>query len=87
MVAMKPRHVIRIGLFALIGSFLLIQAIPYGRDHANPPRDGRPRDAEKERLIAGLEATFPREPADRRRWSRRWGWRTGPGLTGVTLTA
>jgi hypothetical protein len=29
--------VIRIVLFALVGSFLQIQVIPYGRDHADPP--------------------------------------------------
>jgi hypothetical protein len=42
MLAMSVRRVIRIGLFALIGSFLLIQAIPYGRDHANPPATADP---------------------------------------------
>ena len=28
---------IRIGLLILVGGFLLIQFVPYGRDHSNPP--------------------------------------------------
>jgi hypothetical protein len=34
------RRVIWIGLSVLFGGFLLIQLIPYGRDHSNPPLEG-----------------------------------------------
>jgi hypothetical protein len=30
------RRVIRIVLLSLLGLFLVIQVIPYGRDHSNP---------------------------------------------------
>jgi hypothetical protein len=36
------RRAVRIGLFALIGGFLLIQVVPYGRDHTNPPVSAEP---------------------------------------------
>lgn len=50
---MRVRRVIRIGLFALIGSFLLIQVIPYGRDHANPPVTAEPAwDSPRTRALA-----------------------------------
>ena len=29
--------VIRIGLLVIVGGLLVIQLVPYGRDHANPP--------------------------------------------------
>ena len=39
---MSVRRGIRIGLFSLIGAFLLIQVIPYGRDHSNAPVTAEP---------------------------------------------
>lgn len=33
----QHRWILRIGLAALIGGLLLIQLLPYGRDHTNPP--------------------------------------------------
>ena len=50
---MSVGRVIRIGLFSLIGAFLLIQVIPYGRDHANPPVTAEPAwDSPRTRELA-----------------------------------
>jgi hypothetical protein len=39
----------------LLGSFLLIQAVPYGREHTNPPVTGEPAwDAPQTRTLARL---------------------------------
>ncbi len=35
--SMALGRTVRLGLFALIGGFLVIQLIPYGHDHTNPP--------------------------------------------------
>ncbi|HET9249188.1 MAG TPA: heme-binding domain-containing protein [Actinomycetota bacterium] len=39
---MAIRRALRLGLLSVIGVFLLIQVIPYGRDHTNPPVDAEP---------------------------------------------
>jgi Haem-binding domain len=39
---MAMRRAFRLGLLFLIGAFLLIQLIPYGHDHANPPVGAEP---------------------------------------------
>jgi mono/diheme cytochrome c family protein len=39
---MNAKRVIRIGLLSVLGGFLLIQVIPYGRDHTNPPTTAEP---------------------------------------------
>lgn len=50
---MSIRRVVRLGLFALIGAFLVIQVIPYGRDHTNPPVTAEPAwDSPKTRSLA-----------------------------------
>ena len=50
---MSIRRAIRIGLFSLIGAFLLIQVIPYGRDHTNPPVTAEPAwDSPRTRELA-----------------------------------
>ena len=36
------RRVLRLGLLSLLGLFLVIQVIPYGRDHTNPPTTADP---------------------------------------------
>ena len=47
------KRVIRIGLFALVGLFLLIQVIPYGRDHSNPPVTAEPAwDSQRTEALA-----------------------------------
>jgi hypothetical protein len=33
----RPWRIVRLILLSLVGVFLLIQFIPYGRDHTNPP--------------------------------------------------
>ena len=52
------RRVIRIGLFALVGGFLLIQVIPYGRDHANPPVTAEPAWDSQRTLTLARAACF-----------------------------
>lgn len=37
MACVAIRRTLRLGLFAAIGAFLVIQLIPYGHDHSNPP--------------------------------------------------
>ena len=50
---MSLRRVIRIGLFGLVGAFLLIQVIPYGRDHTNPPVTAEPAwDSQRTHALA-----------------------------------
>lgn len=39
---MAIRRALRLGLLSVIGVFLLIQVIPYGRDHTNPPVGAEP---------------------------------------------
>jgi len=39
---MSVRRVLRLGLLSLLGALLLIQVIPYGRDHTNPPTTVEP---------------------------------------------
>ena len=47
------RRAIRIGVFTLVGAFLLIQVIPYGRDHTNPPVTAEPAwDSRQTRALA-----------------------------------
>ena len=47
------RRVIWIGLSVLFGGFLLIQLIPYGRDHSNPPVTAEPAwDSPETRALA-----------------------------------
>ena len=42
-----------IGLIVIIGLFVLIQVVPYGRNHANPPVLNEPRwDSPKTRQLA-----------------------------------
>jgi mono/diheme cytochrome c family protein len=49
----KVRRVLRIGLLSVIGAFLLIQVIPYGRDHTNPPTTAEPAwDSPRTRELA-----------------------------------
>jgi hypothetical protein len=45
--------VIWIGLFVLVGGSLVIQLIPYGRDHSNPPVTAEPAwDSPETRALA-----------------------------------
>jgi mono/diheme cytochrome c family protein len=37
MMIVTIRRMLRFGVVVLVGAFLLIQLIPYGRDHTNPP--------------------------------------------------
>jgi mono/diheme cytochrome c family protein len=37
MMTVAIRRTLRFGVVVLVGAFLLIQLIPYGRDHTNPP--------------------------------------------------
>lgn len=39
---MLLKRIIPIGIFAVVGGFLLIQVVPYGRNHSNPPVTGEP---------------------------------------------
>lgn len=58
MSVMNVRRVVRIAVLALIGVFLLIQLIPYGRDHANPPGRAEPAwDSPRTRALA-VDACF-----------------------------
>lgn len=52
------RRVIWIGLFVLIGGFLLIQLIPYGRDHSNPPVTAEPAWNSPETRALAITACF-----------------------------
>ena len=36
------RRALRLGLLSVLGALLLIQVIPYGRDHTNPPTTAEP---------------------------------------------
>ncbi len=38
----QAKRIIKIGLVVVVGGFLLIQLVPYGRDHNNPPVVGEP---------------------------------------------
>ena len=50
---MSVRRVLRIGLLALVGAILVIQVIPYGRDHTNPPTTAEPAwDSPETRALA-----------------------------------
>jgi mono/diheme cytochrome c family protein len=50
---MSLRRAIRIGLLLFVGVFLVIQVIPYGRDHTNPPATAEPAwDSPKTRSLA-----------------------------------
>jgi Haem-binding domain len=42
MASVAIRRTLRLGLFAAIGAFLVIQLIPYGHDHSNPPLVAEP---------------------------------------------
>lgn len=43
---------IRVGLLILLGAFLVIQLVPYGRDHSNPPTRAEPAwDSERTRAL------------------------------------
>jgi mono/diheme cytochrome c family protein len=45
--------VLRLTALALVGAFLLIQVIPYGRDHTNPPTTAEPAwDSPETRALA-----------------------------------
>jgi hypothetical protein len=47
------RRVLRLGLLSLLGAFLVIQVIPYGRDHTNPPTTAEPSwDSPRTRELA-----------------------------------
>jgi mono/diheme cytochrome c family protein len=49
----KVRRVLRLGLLAMLGAFVLIQVIPLGRDHSNPPTTAEPRwDSSQTRALA-----------------------------------
>jgi mono/diheme cytochrome c family protein len=53
MAVVNVRRVIRIGLLSLLGVFLVIQVIPYGRDHTNPPVTAEPAwDSPETRALA-----------------------------------
>ena len=44
---------VRLGLLSLVGAFVLIQVIPYGRDHTNPPTTSEPEwDSPRTRELA-----------------------------------
>ena len=44
---------VRLGLLSLVGAFVLIQVIPYGRDHTNPPTTSEPEwDSPRTRTLA-----------------------------------
>ena len=47
------KRIIVVGVFVAIGGFLLIQLVPYGRDHSNPPVVGEPNwDSPQTRELA-----------------------------------
>lgn len=52
---MRVRRVVRLVLLSLAGVFVLIQFVPYGRDHTNPPVTAEPDwdSPETEALAAG----------------------------------
>jgi hypothetical protein len=58
----------KIGLWAAAG-LLLIQAVPYGRDHANPPVSGEPRWSEPR-----VRELFFRTCGDCHSNETRWPW-------------
>jgi hypothetical protein len=39
---MSPRRVVRVTILSIVGIFVLIQLVPYGRDHTNPPITAEP---------------------------------------------
>jgi len=50
---MSARRLIRIGLLSVLGLFLLIQVIPYGRNHSNPETTAEPAwDSPRTRELA-----------------------------------
>ena len=50
---MRTRSVLKIAAIAIVGTFVLIQLVPYGRDHANPPVTTEPRwDSPQTRELA-----------------------------------
>ncbi|HRQ38447.1 MAG TPA: heme-binding domain-containing protein [Chloroflexota bacterium] len=50
---MNVKRVLLIGLVVVVGGFLLIQVIPYGRDHTNPPVISEPAwDSPQTRALA-----------------------------------
>ncbi|HET7234943.1 MAG TPA: heme-binding domain-containing protein [Actinomycetota bacterium] len=68
---MSVRRVIRIVLLSLLGGFLLIQVIPYGRDHTNPPITAEPAwDSPRTRALAAA-ACF-----DCHSYETAWPWYT-----------
>jgi mono/diheme cytochrome c family protein len=52
------RRILRLALLSLVGLLVLIQFVPYGRDHANPPVTAEPAwDSPRTRAIA-VESCF-----------------------------
>jgi mono/diheme cytochrome c family protein len=49
----KARRVIRLTVLSIVGLFVLIQLVPYGRDHTNPPVSAQPAwDSPQTRALA-----------------------------------
>lgn len=64
-----PRRLLRIALVALVVAFVVIQLVPYGRSHANPPVTGEPAwDAPV------TKALFARACADCHSNATAWPW-------------
>jgi mono/diheme cytochrome c family protein len=50
---MDVRRTARLGLLSALGAFLVIQVVPYGRDHTNPPTPSEPAwDSARTRALA-----------------------------------
>ena len=50
---MKRTKLIQWGALAIVGGFILIQLVPYGRDHTNPPIQSEPNwDSPETRALA-----------------------------------
>jgi hypothetical protein len=65
------RRVVRLSLLSIVGLLVLIQLVPYGRDHTNPPASAEPAwDSARTRALADA-ACF-----DCHSNETRWPWYT-----------